>query len=189
MNKVIKSLEKKKTVVAEISGKVNRAKAMVFTNYQGMTHKQIEGLKKALRGVDAELTVTKNTLLKRAIEGKIEDKEFLNSALQNPTATIFAYSNPISPIKELAKIIKALKLPASPAGGQGGPSIKFGIIEGRVVGESDVTRLATLPSRDVLIAQVVGGLKSPIYGLHRALSWNLQKLVITLNAIQKTKAS
>jgi len=51
-----------------------------------------------------------------------------------------------------------------------------------------VLRIATLPSREALLAQVVGGLKSPIFGLARALSWNLQKLLMTLSAVQQKKS-
>lgn len=67
-DKISKNREKKEKIVAEISEKVNRAKAMIFTNYEGLTHKQLEGLKKAIKTLDAELMVTKNTLLTRALE-------------------------------------------------------------------------------------------------------------------------
>lgn len=175
MTKVSKNREKKEKIVAELSEKVQKAKAMVFANYQGMTHKQIEELKKALSKTDAELAVTKNTLLKIALEnGKLKME---NGALEAPTATLFAYSDAILPLKELAKTIKSLKLPV----------IKFGIFEGKVLSVDEVLKLSTLPSREVLLAQLVGGLKSPIFGLHRSLNWNLQKLVLTLNAISKTK--
>ena len=100
------------------------------------------------------------------------------STLEGPTATLFAYDDVVAPLKELAKIIKALKL----------PTIKFGIVDGKLLAENEVIRLSTLPSRQVLLAQLVGGLKSPIYGLHRALNWNIQKLVLTLKAIETKKS-
>lgn len=175
--KVSKNRQKKEALVAELADKVAKAKAMVFANYQGMTHVQLEQLKKALKPFMAEVVIAKNTLLAKALENqnaKIKDQN-----LQGPTATMFAYEDAVLPIKEIAKSIKTLKLPV----------IKFGIMEGNLLAEADVVRLSTLPSREVLIAQVVGGMKSPIYGLHHALNWNLQKLVLTLNAIQKTKTS
>lgn len=176
MNKVSTNRQKKEKIVAELSEKVAKAKAMVFANYEGMTHKQIEELKKGLRKADAEIVVAKNTLLSRTDIGKMKSE--VEQYLKGPTATLFAYSDVVSPLKELSKIIKTLKL----------PKIKFGIFEGKAITADEVVRLSTLPSRDVLIAQVVGGLKSPIFGLHRALNWNLQKLVITLNAIQAKKS-
>ncbi|HSX40884.1 MAG TPA: hypothetical protein VLF68_04725, partial [Candidatus Saccharimonadales bacterium] len=60
-------------------------------------------------------------------------------------------------------------------------------MDGQLISGEQVLKLATLPSREVLLAQFVGGLKSPIYGLHRALNWNLQKFVMTLKAIESKK--
>lgn len=175
--------EKKQAIVAKLSEKVEKAQALVFTNYAGMTHVQLEQLKKGLRAVNAELAVVKNTLLKRALkQGESKEPFTLDASpfsLDGPTATLFAFDDPIPALKELAKSIKKLKL----------PTIKFGIFDGKVLAEKDVVRLSTLPSHDVLLAQFVGGLKSPLFGLHRALSWNLLKLVTTLKAIEKTKTS
>jgi len=187
-DKVSKNKEKKAVMIAEFSEKVGRAKAMVFTNFTGMTHKQIEDLKKGLRNADAELVATKNTLMKRALDeglsvkGKAESKEPLpldasRYTLEGPTATLFTYGDPIVPLKQLQKSIKNIKL----------PEIKFGIFEGRVITAADVVKLASLPPKEVLIAQFVGGLKAPLYGLHRALNWNLQKLVMTMQAISDKK--
>ncbi len=188
--KISTTRQKKEVVVAQLSEKVAKAKAFVFTNYQGMTHKQLEGLKKGLKAANAELVVAKNSLLKialttnKALEIKHNEKKengakFMinDSNLEGPTGAIFAYGDIVNPLKELAKTIKTLKLPL----------IKFGIVEGRVLAEGDIVRLSTLPSREVLIAQLVGGLKSPIYGLHRALNWNIQKFVMTLKAVQDKK--
>lgn len=172
------SRAKKEAIVAQVSEKAKRATAVVFTNYQGMTHRQLEELRKGLRGADAELAVTKNTLLKIALQDSGFAEASKDQAFEKPTATLYTYGDPVAALKELAKSIKTLKLPA----------IKFGIFEGKVLSEKEVTKLATLPSRDVLLGQLVGGLKSPIYGLHRALNWNLQKFVMTLKAIELKKA-
>ncbi len=169
--KVSKNRAKKEIVVNALTEKVNRAKAIIFTGYQGMTHIQLEQLKKSLKKLNTELVVAKNSLLSIAI------KHHNTKPLEGATATLFAYDDIVLPIKEIAKLIKTIKL----------PTIKFGIVEGKLLAENDVIRLSTLPSRDMLIAQLVGGLKSPIYGLHRALNWNIQKLVMTLSAIQQKK--
>lgn len=173
--KITTNRQKKEAIVDEIAEKIGRSKALVFTNYQGLTHKQLEEFKKSLKTANAELSVVKNTLLKLSLEkaGVKADEEGFN----NPTATIFAYEDVILPLKELAKTLKSLGL----------PTIKFGIMDGQALTGEDVLKLSALPSREVLLAQVVGGLKSPIIGLHRALNWNLQKLVMTLNAVVKAK--
>jgi ribosomal protein L10 len=68
------------------------------------------------------------------------------------------------------------------------PVIKFGIIEGKVVTDEQVTKIASLPPLPVLQAQLLGQMKAPISGLHRALQWNLKSLVMTLKAIESKKA-
>ncbi len=162
--------QKKEGIVAELLDKKGRAKAMIFTNYQGLTHKQIEGLKKGIKKADAEFVVAKNTLLQKAMTG-IKEIE----SLKGPTGTIFAYSDIVAPLKEVARIIKQFTL----------PTIKFGVLEGQVLNSEQILKISSLPTREVLIAQFVGDLKAPIFGLHRALNWNLQKLVMTLDQISK----
>jgi large subunit ribosomal protein L10 len=174
--KVSKNRQKKQALVDEITQKLSKAKALVFTNYQGLTHKQLEGFKKAIKPLKGEYVVAKNTLVLRSLEKagvKIEDP----ASLDGPTGTMFIYGDVAEPLKSLAKIIKEFNL----------PTVKFGILDSQALTSEQVLKLATLPSRDTLIAQFVGGLKAPIYGLHRALNWNLQKLVLTLNAISQTK--
>ena len=179
MNKQPKKIfnkEKKGVVVAEFTDKVTKAKGMVFTNYQGLTHQQIEGLKKSARTMDAEYVITKNRLLLRALS----DKELADGdreKLQQPTATLFLYGDPIDPLKALAKMVKELSL----------PTIKFGYLEGTVLSDTEVVKLSTLPTKPVLQAQLLGQMMGPIQGLHRALSWNIQSLVMTLNAISQKK--
>lgn len=156
--------QRKIDIVEKLKDKVRRAKSMVFTNYQGLTHRQLETLKKAVKTADSDFVTTKNTLIKQAG----------GPDLEGPTATLFVYGEVIAPLKELAKTIKLLKLPV----------IKFALIDGKNVTGEEVLKLASLPSREVLLAQLVGGMKTPIYGLHRAMSWNLQKLVVVLKAIE-----
>lgn len=179
--KISKNREKKEALVAEVSEKMEKSVGLVFANYQGLTHQQIEQLKKKLKETDAELAVTKNTLLKIALEkaGKSKAIEGNEDALVQPTITLFAYSDLVNPLKQIAKAIKDFG---------GIPTIKFGILDNKTLTGEEVMKLSTLPPKEVLLAQVVGGLKSPIFGLHRALNWNLQKLAMTLKAIEAKKA-
>ena len=176
VTKVSSNRQKKEKIVEEITEKASKAKALVFTNYQGLTHKQLEELKKAIKPFESDYVVAKNTLVLRSLEKakiKIENPE----SLDGPTGTMFLYGDIVEPLKKLAKMIKDLNL----------PSVKFGILDNNPITSEQILKLATLPSRQTLIAQFVGGMKSPIYGLHRALNWNLQKLVLTLKAVEKTK--
>lgn len=173
--KINANRQKKMDIVADLSGKFEKAKAVVFTNYQGLTHKQIEGLKKELKKADSEFVVAKNSLLTRAIDEK--HKLEGEHELGGQTGTLFLYEDVISPLKALAKLIKELNL----------PNVRFGIMDGAFITGEQILKLSTLPTREVLLAQLTFTLKSPISGLHRAMNWNLQKLVMSLNAVAKAK--
>ena len=174
--KVSKNRQKKEGVVSELLEKVVKSKGIVFTNYQGLTHLQLEGIKRAAKKIDAEFVTTKNRLLLRALhDGKIPLEE--STTIEGPTATLFIYNDILSPLKELQKTIKEFKLPI----------IKFGVLEGKVLNSQDIIKISNLPPLPVLQAQLLGQMKAPISGLHRALNWNLQTLVLTLNAIKEKK--
>lgn len=163
-----------------LKDKIGKSKALFFTDYKGITHQQLEGLRKALKKVEAEYVVAKNTLLEKAIElSGSKASEALKKELNNPTATLLAYGDEIAAIKELATFIKNTSL----------PKIKLGVFAGNVVSSADFTKLASLPTRDVLLATLVGRLSGPLYGLHNAMSWNIRKLVYALDAIKGKKPS
>ncbi len=167
--------KKKEGIVSELSEKVAKSKSLIFTNYQGLTHLQLERIKKTAKKLEAEYVTTKNSLLKRALGDKIDTEK---DKFNQPTATLFIYNDIAAPLKELTKIIKELNL----------PKIKFGIFEGKTITEEQVIKIAALPPLPILRAQLLGQMIAPISGLHRALSWNIQKLVMTLNAIKDKKA-
>ena len=175
--KISANRQKKIETVSQLSDKFGKAKAVVFTNYQGLTHKQLEAFKKAIKPLKAEYLVAKNSLLTLALaEQKIKLSD--DKVLQGQTGTLFLYEDVISPLKALAKIIKELNL----------PSVKFGIMDQKdFVSDEQILKLSTLPSREVLLAQLAQSLKGPVFALHRTLNWNLQKLVLTLNAVLKVK--
>ena len=174
--KVSANRQKKEVIVAELVEKVNRAKGLVFTSYQGLTHKQLEAIKKKVQTMDADFVATKNTLIKLAFGKVSKDSPF--DTFKNATATLFLYGDPVSPLKEIAKSIKEFNL----------PTIKFGFLDGNVLTNEELLKLSTLPSRQTLLTQLVVGLKSPISGFHRSLLFNIQKFVMTLKAIETKKS-
>jgi large subunit ribosomal protein L10 len=106
--KITANKQKKIEAVVKLSEKFAKANAVVFTNYGGLTHKQIEELKKAIKPFQAEFVVAKNSLLTIALsENKMTLSE--NLSLQGPTGTLFLYGDIVSPLKSLAKTIKELK--------------------------------------------------------------------------------
>jgi large subunit ribosomal protein L10 len=174
--KVTANRQKKIEIVAGLNEKIGRSKAIIFTNFEKVTHKQLETLKRAIKPMEAEYVVAKNSLVLRALE---ENKIKLEgeNLLEGPTGTLLLYGDVVSPLKQLAKTIKELGL----------LNVKLGIMENKFLTGEQVLKISTLPTRDVLLAQVAAGLKSPISGLHRALNWNLQKFVMTLAAVAKAK--
>src|SRR5579859_3092747 len=134
--KISANKQKKIATVAELSEKVAKAQALVFTNYQGLTHHQIETFKKGLRKLDAEYAITKNSLIKRALE--VKQYTIKDNSLDKPTATLFLYGDSVAPLKALAKMIKELQK----------PEIKFGIMEGIHVDDKQVIKISTLPPKE-----------------------------------------
>lgn len=170
--------ERKEKLVAELVEKLDGANGLVFTEYKGITHQQLETLRRELKAADATLLIAKNSLMRLSL-GK--SKNFAdykdNEALVGSAATLFIGNDSVEPLKKLQKSIKDTGL----------PTIKFGVLEGQLLDEAGVIKLATLPSREVLLAQFVGMLNSPIQRFVTGLNAIPQKFVMTLDAIASAK--
>ena len=124
------------------------------------------------------MVVVKNTLLKRASEAaKLDPGMVKDEVLQGQTALVVAKSDPVGPIQVLGKFAKEFSL----------PKFKVGVVDGTFEDEAALTKLSTLPGRDILLGQLLGALVASEYGLVGTLNANLQKLVYILD--QKAKAS
>lgn len=168
--------QRKIDTVATLTDKVSKAKVMVLADYRGLKHKQLEELRRNLKKTNGEFMIAKNRLVLRALGDRAES---MKEPLNNETAVLFAYQDEVAPLKEMLKFFKAA--------GVGKP--KAGLMGAVVMNESDIAKLATLPSREVLLGKLVGQLNAPIQGLHYALQWNMNKLVWALNAIKGKKTS
>ena len=168
--------QKKIDAVASLTDKVTKATSIIFADYRTIKHKQLEKLRGSLKAVDGEFVVTKNKLLERALGDRGES---VRQHLRESTATLFAFGDEVQPLKELLKFFKIV--------GVGKP--KGGLLGTNVLSESDVERLSKIPGRTELLGKLAGQMKSPLFGLHRALSWNLNTLVWALNAVKGTKSN
>jgi len=170
--------ERKEKLVAEIVKKIDASSGLVFTDYKGITHQQLENLRKELKTVDSSLLIAKNSLMRIGLG---QSKNFAdykdNEALVGPAATLFIGHDSIEPLKKLQKSIKDTGL----------PTIKFGVLEGQLLDEAGVLKLASLSSREVLLTQFVGLLNAPIQRFVTGLNAIPQKFVMTLDAIAKAK--
>ena len=150
-------LEQKQTVVAELSEKLKNSPAGVVVNYQGITVEDDTKMRKALREAGVSYMVMKNSLTGRACEavGLGDMKQYLTGM----TAIAIADNDPVAPakvLKEYAEKIESFQILA-------------GYLDGKVVDKDTVTTLADIPSKEVLIAKLLGSIKSPLYGLAYAL--------------------
>lgn len=166
--------QKKIETVDKLTQKLAKAKSVVFADYRGLKHKQLEELRKVLKKTDAEFVVTKNRLLARALADRAQA---IKETLHDTTASLFSYADEVAPLKELLKFFKTA----------GFGKAKGALMGKTVLSETEVTRLSQLPTREVLLAQLVRQLNAPIQGLHYALSWNIRKLVYALRAVKEAK--
>jgi large subunit ribosomal protein L10 len=178
MNKTYtsKGTPKKMETVKGLSDKVGKATSIIVTEYQGIKHKQFEELRRNLRKTDAEFVIAKNRLLKRALGDKGPSIE---PFLEQPTASLISYADAVAPLQVLLKFFKAA----------GFGKVKGGLLGDRALTNDEVTRLASLPPRIVLLGKLVRQLNAPIQGLHYALQWNMNKIVWVLHAIKEKKSS
>ena len=169
------TLNQKREVVEGISAKMKAAKAMVFTDYRGLTVEQDTELRSALRKAGVDYKVVKNTLTRFAANENGLDG--LDTFLNGPTAMASSETDPVAPAKVLSEYAKKYnKL-----------QLKVGVVEGKIIDQSGIKVLAELPPRKELIARVLGGLNAPISGLVNVLNGNIRGLVVALNAIAEQK--
>ncbi|MGI6777955.1 MAG: 50S ribosomal protein L10 [Acetivibrionales bacterium] len=168
-------LEQKKQMVQDLTEKIKAAKALIFADYRGLTVEEDTELRNALRKAGVEYRVVKNSITRFAI--KQNGLDGLEEYLIGPTAMALSNEDPVAPAKVLSEYAKKYK----------NLELKVGVIEGQITGTEGLKAIAELPSREELIAKVVGSLNSPIYGFVNVLNANIRGLVVALNAIAEKK--
>lgn len=166
--------QKKIDTVAKLTDKFGKAKVAILTDYRGLKHKQLEELRRTLKKADGELVIAKNTLISRALGDHAKD---LSDSTKEATGVLFSYKDEVTPLKAMLAYFKTATVGKT----------KAGIMGETVLSDEEVTKLSTIPNREVLLGQVVRQLNAPIQGLHYALSWNINKLVWALNAVKEKK--
>lgn len=168
-------LESKQQVVNEISDKLQRSVSAVLTDYRGLNVAEATLLRKELRDAGVEYRVLKNTLTKLAAEKA--GYEELKKDLVGPTAIAFSYDDPVAPAKILSKFAKEYKKLV----------LKSGVVEGKIIDLQGISALADLPSREVLLAQVLAGFQAPVSGFVNVMQGNLRNFACVINAIKEQK--
>lgn len=168
--------ENKQQVVTELHDKLTRAKAVFLADFRGMNVEKATGLRDELRKADVEYKVVKNTLLELA--SRETDKEALSSHFVGPTAIAFSYDDPVSAAKVLSRFAKE---------SQAIFKLKAGVLSGRLISVADIQALADLPSREVLLAKMLGSMNAPATNFVGVLAAVPGSFVRVLNAIKMQK--
>jgi large subunit ribosomal protein L10 len=174
-----KSKLQKGEILRDLAVKVQKAKSVVFAEYDALTVKENEELRNNLRAENSEYYVSKKTLLEIAF--KERGVESLNIRdMAGKIAAIFGYEDEVAPAKIVAKFQKNREDKMKFAGG---------ILENKFIGASEVMALSKLPSKQELYARLVGTMNAPVSGFVNVLAGNIRGLVTVLKAIEEKKAA
>lgn len=152
-----KVLDIKKQEVANMVEKLKKAQSGVLVDYRGLTVSEDTELRNKLREAGVEYKVVKNTLTRFAAN-EVGFSE-LDSVLNGPTSLAISYDDPVAPAKVIADFAKNNE----------NLEIKSGFLDGKVISLDEIKQLANTPSKDVLIAKILGSLNSPVSSLARVL--------------------
>ena len=172
-----KTLERKKAFVEDLARKLKGSCVGVFVDYKGINAVDDASLRSELRKSNSDYFVVKNTLLSRAT--KIAGLENLDSVFKGSTAVAISkddYSSAAKILYEFSKNNDYFKL-------------KAGFVEGKVVDTDEIKSLAKLPSKEVILSNLVRSLNAPISGMAIALNGTVRSLAIAISEVAKNKAA
>lgn len=169
---------KKEEAVTRLSDDLARLKLAVLADYRGLTVAEVEELRNALQEQGIDYRVTKNTLLRIAVANTPGMKDIDPKTFTGPMALALGYDDEVAPAKvifQYAKTHDALEIVGAITA------------DGQVLTPAEVKALAQLPSREQLIAQVVGTIAAPLSGFVGVMGANVRGIVQVLNAIKEAK--
>jgi len=165
------SREKKVQIIDSLQQVFSRCSIGILTDYRGLSANEMTDLRRRLRELGIEYKVVKNTLARFAAQRA--GKEEMVSFFEGPVAIAFGYGDITEPARALADYIQASKASMS---------IKGGFLPDRLLTSEDVATLSTLPSREILLARVLGGMQSPISALVSQLTAPMRGIIGVLQA-------
>jgi len=165
------SREKKVQIIDSLQQVFSRCSIGILTDYRGLSANEMTDLRRRLRELGIEYKVVKNTLARFAAQRA--GKEEMVSFFEGPVAIAFGYGDITEPARALADYIQASKASMN---------IKGGFLPDRLLTSEDVATLSTLPSREILLARVLGGMQSPISALVSQLTAPMRGIIGVLQA-------
>jgi large subunit ribosomal protein L10 len=161
---------KKEQLVTELTDKLRGASAVYYTDFSGLNVKRMTDLRRRFRKAGVEYVVIKNTLALRAVN----ESGMTGERLRGPTGIVVG-PDPVAAAKVLTDFARE---------NDQKPGIKGGMLEGRSIGSDQVKALATLPSREQMLAELAGGLQAPLAGFVGALNGLLYMFAGALDALR-----
>ena len=168
-------LDEKKNVVSGLHERIASAKVVIVTDYMGLDVTTMNRLRRQLRQIECEYQVVKNTLLIRASEET--DVALIKDIFKGPNAVALSYEDPVAPAKVLMDFAKENER----------LEIKIGVMDGRVLDSNAISALSSLPSREVLLGQLLSAFNGVPASFVRVLSGVPQQFLNVLQAIKDEK--
>jgi len=168
-------INEKKRIAADLQGRLKKSTIVILTDYKGLDVSAMNDLRTKLRNANAEYQVAKNSLLVRASEGN--DVALIKDQFKGPSAIALSYDDPVGPAKVITDFVKEnAKL-----------EVKVGVLDGKVIEFAGIKALSSLPSKEVLLAQVLSAMNAVPTSLVTALSDVPRRLVNVLQAVRDQK--
>jgi len=165
--------QQKEKALKDLKEKIAKQKAIIFVDFTGLKVKDMSNLRKKIRAVEAELKAAKKTLMKIAFKDSKIDID--TKKMPGELALVLGYKDEVLP----AKLVWQFS--------QGNQNLKIlgGFLDNKLVDREEIIALAKLPSREELLARLVGSIKAPVSNFVYALNYNLKGLLYLLTAIKK----
>ncbi len=168
--------EKKADVLKDLDDKFGKAMAVYFADYRGLSVTDMGELRKKLREEGIDFRIAKKTLMRLSLKNS-KLPEAPSEVMEGPVGAAFGYDDTIAAVKILHTF------------GKENDNLKIlgGLVEGKFITQAEATELAKLPSKEELLAKLVGSMKSPISGFHGVLAGLLRNFVYVLKAVEEKK--
>lgn len=164
----------KETAITELKERIERAPSLYLTDFTGLNVKAMTQLRRSLKKSGAEYVVVKNRLAQRAF-GASEGLPDIAGSFEGPTGVVFGFGDAVATAKALSDFAKEHDQR---------PALKLGLMDRKVLDPAQITRLANLPPREQLLAELAGVMQAPMASLAAALEAKVQEMAGLLDALR-----
>lgn len=170
------TIEKKKQIVEDLISRLEKATGVYLVDFTTMNVEQVNNFRSELRAVEAEYVVVKNTLIEKALE-KVEGKEIPAEKLKGQSGVVLAYDDPTVPSKVIKKAFDADEK----------PKLKAALLDGQLFDGSQLKQIATLPSKEDMIAGIMGSLSAPASGIAGTMGALIRDIASMIEEVAKKR--